>query len=123
MSETNGHSPLNGPAPDFEGMTTELKALKAQLASVRKLCEAGWPRCEPCRLCTGVGTHADTCYVRASTGYDLLEEHETTVRDNERFRAALAQFLPHQAKHIIRGGVYRSLRDRARKPGRFSSQD
>lgn len=119
MSEGNGHEPQ--PNQDLEGLQTENGALKVQLASIRKLCEAGWPRGEPCRLCKAIGHHTPNCYVRGSVGYDLLQEHETTLRENDQLRAALAQHLPVNGKNIVRGGAYRSIRDRAR--GRFSQHD
>lgn len=121
MSESNGHT--NPPSqPDEADIRTENGALKVQLASIRKLCEVGWPRGEPCRLCKGIGQHTPNCYVRGSVGYDLLEEHETTLRENDQLRAALAQHLPINGKNIVRGGNYRSVRDRARG-GRFSQHD
>jgi hypothetical protein len=118
VSAENGHTPQD---PN-EGLALEAQALKVQLASIRKLCESGWPRGEPCRLCKQVGSHTPNCYVRASVGYDLLAEHEATLRENDQLRAALAQHLPVNGKHITTGGKFRSLRDRARG-GRFSAHD
>lgn len=125
MSESNGHTPedSDGIHEEYAALVTESKALKSQLASIRKLCEAGWPRGEACRLCKQVGSHTQNCYVRNSVGYDLLEEHEETVRENERLRAALAPHLPVVGKHLLQGGQVRSPRDIARGNGRFSKHN
>lgn len=96
-------------------------AALSQVASIRALCEAGWPRKEPCRLCKGVGTHSAVCYVRGSAGYDLLNEHEATLRENDELRAALATKMPVNGKHILSGEKYVSLRQRVQ--GRFSRHE
>lgn len=100
---------------------TRADASATQLASIQRVCEAGWHRGEPCRMCQRVGKHADTCYVRAGTGYDLLCEHEATVRENDELRAALAVRLPVNGKHILAGQQHKGLRQRARE--RFTKGD
>lgn len=71
-------------------------------------------RGEKCPLCHRTYKHAGTCYLRGAVGWDLLEEHEATLRENDQLRAALAQHLPHNGKLIRAGGKYRSLKERAR---------
>lgn len=116
-AEQNGHLPDDQVAR----LTTQVQALSTQLASIRALCEAGWPRGEPCRLCRRTGSHSEVCYVRAGAGYDLLEEHESTLRENAELRAALAAKMPVNGKHILSGEKYVSLR--ARVQGRFSRHE
>lgn len=113
MSE-NGHD-SNGAANDVE---IRLRALTIQIESIRKVCEAGWAHGEPCRLCTRIGRHSDTCYIRTSTGFDLLDEHEATVRENDELRAALAARLPVNGERLLAGSPHLSLR--AKMQGRFS---
>lgn len=120
MSTDNGK--LNGHTSRVEELEVENKALSVQLASIRSLCEAGWPRGEPCRLCNRVKTHSDVCYVRMSSGYDLLNEHEATLRENDELRMALAARLPAVNRDkLLSGERYLSLRSRLK--GRFSKHD
>lgn len=100
---------------------TRAEALATQVASIRALCESGWPRGEPCRFCKKVGSHSEVCYVRGSAGYDLLNEHEATLRENAELRAALAAKLPVNGKHLLSGERYVSLRQRVQ--GRFSRHE
>jgi len=100
---------------------TKAAALASQLASIRALCESGWPRGEPCRFCKKIGHHSEVCYIRGSAGYDLLNEHEATLRENAELRAALAAKLPTNGKHLLSGEKYVSLRQRVQ--GRFSRHE
>lgn len=93
---------------------TKHTAASVQLAALQRVCEHGWQRGEPCRVCQGIRRHADTCYVRAGTGYDLLAEHEATLRENDELRVALAKRLPVNGKKIMEGRAYRSLGKRIR---------
>ena len=104
----------NGHVPHERVMELEIqvKAMATQLASIRSVCEAGWNRGDPCRLCNHIGAHAQTCYIRTSVGYDLLEEHEATLRENAELRAALAARLPVNGARILGGKKYLSLRAR-----------
>lgn len=97
-----------------DSLQTECDALRIRCASIQKVCEAGWPRGEPCRICRHVGRHTDTCYVRFGTGYDLLEEHEACRRENDELRAALASHMPVNGKHILAGQKVKSLRSKMR---------
>lgn len=99
----------------------EARAVKVHLASIQRMCEARWVRGDPCPLCNQLGHHSGSCYARSSIGYDLLNEHDATVRENDSLRAALAAKLPVNGKHILAGGKYVSLRDRVR--GRYSKHD
>lgn len=97
-----------------QAAATAFNALALQFASLKRVCEAGWARGEPCRFCQGVRKHADTCYVKSGTGFDLLCEHEATVRENDELRVALAARLPVNGKHILAGQKHMTLRQRAR---------
>lgn len=96
-----------------DDLALRVQALEVLLASIRKVCEAGWRVGEPCRLCGRIGRHSETCYTLKATGFDLLEEHDATVRENDSLRAALAAKLPVNGHHIKSGATYKSLRERA----------
>ena len=111
-----------GEPKDESTLQITVNALSVQLASIRKLCEAGWMRGEPCPLCKRLGVHSDVCYARTATGYDLLEEHAATLRENHDLRVALAQRLPVNGERILAGGKYQSLR-KWMQGGRFSRHE
>ncbi len=95
-----------------EKLTVGAAAL-VQLQSLREVVDARFfKRGEPCPMCTGPGKHTTSCYVPLSAGWDLLNEHEAIVRENNELRAALALHLPHNGKLIQAGRM--SLKDRAR---------
>lgn len=90
-------------------------AAVTSLQSARKIVEHRYlKRGEKCPLCHRERKHAATCYLCGAVGWDLLDEHEATLRENDHLRAALAQHLPHNGKMIRAGGTYRSLKERAR---------
>jgi hypothetical protein len=66
----------------------------------------------PCPVCNRLGVHTESCYLAAATGWNLLNEHEAVVNENNELRAALARHLPHNGKLVKPGRL--SLRDRAR---------
>lgn len=76
-------------------------------------------RGEPCPICNQMSKHSSTCYLRPSTGWDLLTEHEATLHENDELRAALAQHLPHNGKMILSGRPYVGLKQRARSGSRI----
>lgn len=113
----SGMAVLAALAPQIKRLqadSTKHAAASVQLAALQRVCEHGWQRSEPCRMCNGLHRHSDTCYVRTGTGYDLLAEHEATLRENEELRAALAKRLPVNGKKIMEGQTYRSLGRRVR---------
>jgi len=98
----------------LQSMATKHSAASVQLAALQRVCEHGWQRGDACRVCQGMHHHSDTCYVRTGTGYDLLAEHEATLRENDELRAALAKRLPVNGKKIMEGRTYRGLGKRIR---------
>jgi len=93
----------------------ERDANKVVVQSLRKLADHEMRTGKRCRVCGHAPRHAGTCYLLASTGYDLLNEHEATLRENSELRAALAKHLPVNGKQIVAGASYRSHRTRLRE--------
>lgn len=93
----------------------ERDSYRASSESLRRLIEQEMRRGVPCRICGHTGKHARTCYALSSTGYDLLNEHEDTLRENAELRQALAVHLPVNGHHIRVGGQYKSHRQRLRE--------
>ncbi len=90
-------------------------AAQAALQSARGIVEQIYlKRGDACPLCRSVRKHSPNCYLRGSGGWDLLGEHEATLKENDELRAALARYLPHNGAAIRSGGRYRSLKDQAR---------
>lgn len=69
---------------------------------------------DPCPFCHQNSKHSQQCYMRSTTGWDLLAEHEATLNENDELRRALAVHLPHNGKSVLSGGKYRGLKSRAR---------
>jgi len=106
-------APLASVVNELEERVTVGAAALVQLQSLKEIIDARYfKRGEPCPMCTGPGKHTTSCYVPLSAGWDLLNEHEAIVRENNELRAALALHLPHNGKLIKAGRM--SLKDRAR---------
>lgn len=93
------------------GMRVERDALRIHIQTLRALCDREMERGLRCRLCGQKVVHSDTCMTRASTGYDLLQEHEDTVHENDELRAMLAKHMP-RGQEILAGAKPSSARAR-----------
>jgi len=108
-------SPLAGVVNRIEEALTTTAVITARIQSIERAIDiCFFKRGDPCPLCSRKSKHSPTCYARASTGWDLLAEHEATLHENDELRSALAKHLPHNGKMVLSGGKYRSLKDRAR---------
>jgi len=109
--------PLAGVVNKIEEQLLSVAAITARVQSIERSVDARYfKRGDPCPICSCTSRHSNTCYLRASTGWDLLTEHEATLHENDELRQALAQHLPHNGKMVLAGQPYRSLKQRARGP-------
>lgn len=107
--------PVAGVVNKIEEALLTTAAVTARMQSIERSIEARYfKRGEACPLCNQMSRHSPTCYLRPSTGWDLLAEHEATLHENDELRAALAQHLPHNGKMILSGRQYVGLKQRAR---------
>jgi hypothetical protein len=108
-------APVAGVVNRIEEALLSTAAITARMQSAEQSVDARYfKRGEPCPLCHHNSKHSQTCYLRSSTGWDLLAEHEATLNENDELRHALAQHLPHNGKMVLSGGQYKSLKARAR---------
>jgi hypothetical protein len=111
-------NPVSGVVNQIESEMLEGAAAVLALGSLQQMIDVRFfGHSRPCPICAQHKTHATTCYVRKATGWDLLDETEATIRENDELRRALARHLPHNGKTILAGQPYRSLKDRARLHG------
>lgn len=110
--------PVAGVVNKIEEALLTTATITARMQSLERAFEARYfKRGEACPMCSQMSRHSATCYLRPSTGWDLLGEHEATLHENDELRAALAQHLPHNGKMILSGRPYVGLKKRARGSG------
>jgi len=107
--------PVAGVVNRIEEALLSTEATQARVQSIENFVDMRFfKQGEPCPLCHRNSYHSKTCYLRSSTGWDLLAEHEATLHENDELRQALAIHLPHNGKTVLSGGTYRGLKARAR---------
>ena len=108
-------APVAGAVNKIEEALATTEATKARVQSLERLVDMRYfKQGEACPFCHWNAKHSTTCYLRDSTGWDLLAEHEATLHENDELRQALAVHLPHNGKMVLSGGKYRGIKARAR---------
>ena len=106
--------PVAGVVNRIEEALISTEATQARVQSIERFVDMRYfKQGEPCPFCRRNANHSKTCYMRSSTGWDLLSEHEATLHENDELRKALAVHLPHNGKLVLSGGRYRGLKERA----------
>ena len=120
-------APVAGVVNRIEEALASTEATQARVQSLERLVDQRYfKQGDACPFCHQNGNHTLRCYLRSSTGWDLLSEHEATLHENDELRQALALHLPHNGEMVLKGGKYRGLKARARTrpqscPSRMSS--
>jgi len=106
---------MAGVVDQLEEALMATEAVLSRMQSIERSVDAMYfKRGDPCPFCHHSSVHAQTCYMRATTGWDLLSEHEATLRENDELRQALAVHLPNSAREVLQGKGYCGLKQRAR---------
>lgn len=91
------------------------EANAVRIESMQRILKLHMKQGRHCPFCNkGSEGHSSACYARKTTGFNMLEEHEATIRENDELRHALAPHLSEPAQEVLRSRPYRSLRDRLR---------
>jgi hypothetical protein len=107
--------PVAGLVNRIEEALASTEATQARVQSIERFVDQRYFKTgEPCPVCHRNSKHSQTCYMRPTTGWDLLAEHEATLHENDELRQALAVHLPHNGKMVLSGGKYKGLKARAR---------
>lgn len=108
--------PVAGVVNRIEEALLSTEATQARVQSIERAVDMRFfKRGDPCPFCHRNAKHSKTCYMRPSTGWDLLSEHEATLNENDELRKALAVHLPHNGGMVLSGGRYLGLKARARR--------
>lgn len=99
----------------IEELLVVAEANAVRLESMRAVVDGQQPRGTRCPFCHRARGHAETCYLRSGTGFDLLAEHEATLRENDELRRALAPHLGKTAQAVLTGKPYEGIKARFRR--------